>query len=103
MEKKTWNDFKETGLLSFVNRFLHIFGWALVFEMVNDEVKNVYPARVKFRGFEGDSSQDEYLRITEYMKKNSLELYKEISEDEQQEEHFPKMKPQKRMEDIQTK
>ena len=29
--KKSWSQFRETGLVVFINSFLHIFGWAYHF------------------------------------------------------------------------
>lgn len=29
--KKSWSEFRETGLLLLVNTILHAFGWAIVF------------------------------------------------------------------------
>ena len=53
MEKKTWIKFKESGLLWWINMILHTFGWAIVLEIDKDtkELLDVYPARVKYRGF----------------------------------------------------
>ena len=30
MERKEWNEFRQTGLLWFINSILHLFGWAIV-------------------------------------------------------------------------
>lgn len=51
VNKKTWQEFKDTGMLWFANTILHAFGWSIVCEMENGEVINAYPARVAFRGF----------------------------------------------------
>lgn len=49
----TWDAFRKTGLLRFVNSFLHIFGWCLVFEFDEETglVTRVYPARCSYDGF----------------------------------------------------
>ena len=76
--KKEWSEFRNTGLVLFINQILHVFGWAIVFEMDNDcEIKTVYPARVKFRGFDNDSVSKSYQKISEYMKNNASELLDE--------------------------
>ena len=75
--KKSWTEFRSTGLLLFINSILHVFGWAIVFEMENDEVKNVYPARVKFRGFDEKSIEESHIKIAEYLEKEIPELIKE--------------------------
>ena len=51
VNKKTWKEFRDTGLLWFINTILHAFGWSIVIEYENVEITDCYPARVKFRGF----------------------------------------------------
>mgnify|MGYP005609755789 CR=1 FL=1 len=79
VDKKEWSEFRSTGLVLIVNQFLHIFGWALVFEIENDEIKNVYPARVKFRGFEGKDVDESYQKVSKYMVENANELNEEAN------------------------
>jgi len=76
--KKEWSEFRSTGLLLIINQILHIFGWALVFEIENDEIKSVYPARVKFRGFDEKSTDEAYQKLSKYMLDNAKELNDEI-------------------------
>ena len=78
--EKSWEEFRETGLFVFLNTFLHIFGWAIVMEIDNGKILRVYPARVKFRGFDEKSTEKAYLRITEYMNNNSSVLLDEAKE-----------------------
>lgn len=77
--KKEWIEFRSTGLLLIINQILHIFGWAIVYEMDGDEVKSVYPARVKFRGFNNENVSQSYQKISEYMKDNASELLDEAN------------------------
>ena len=79
IEKKSWEEFRNTGLLLFINSILHAFGWAIVVEIENedDEVTKVYPARVKFRGFDEQSQEESYRRIGRYLKNNANEIAKE--------------------------
>lgn len=51
VNKKTWKEFRDSGLLWFMNMILHTFGWAITLEINDDEITDVYPARVKYRGF----------------------------------------------------
>ena len=79
--KKTWQDFRDTGLFMFINTILHAFGWAIVVEI--DEggaINNCYPARVKFRGFDGEDQTEMHKKIGNYLKDNSEELAKEAAE-----------------------
>lgn len=81
IEKKTWKEFRESGFLWWVNMILHTFGWAIVYESdENQEIISVYPARVKFRGFEEKINTEGYLKVSEYMKENVDELLKEAKE-----------------------
>ena len=76
--KKTWKEFRETGLFLFVNQFLHIFGWCLVMEIDEGEIKSVYPAKTKFRGFDVKSVSDAYNNITYHISENIDQLKKDI-------------------------
>ena len=80
VNKKTWKEFRDTGLLWWINTQLHMFGWALVFEYDGKENLNVYPARVKFRGFGTKQVEDGYQMVSKYLKDNIEELEKEANE-----------------------
>ena len=82
VNKKSWSEFRETGLLLFINQILHVFGWSIVFEIEDDEVKGVYPARVGFRGFDNEDVSESYLKISKFLDKNSAELLKEAEDGE---------------------
>lgn len=87
IDKKTWQEFRDTGLLLIINQFLHIFGWAIVVDYKEYDknidsgiVKEVYPARVKFRGFDEKSTEESYIKISKYMNENSEKLLRESQE-----------------------
>lgn len=75
-----WNVFRDSGMLWYVNSLLHLFGWAIVLERDGDEIKQVYPKRVNYRGFSEKSNTNGYRKVTEYLKNNIEELVKEVSE-----------------------
>lgn len=76
--QKTWYEFKNKGLLLFVNMFLHIFGWAIcVVTDAADQVITVYPARTRYRGFSGESLSNAYVKLSEYIHKNHKALLDE--------------------------
>lgn len=81
VNKKTWKEFRDSGLLWWINMILHTFGWAIVFSIEEDgTIINVYPARVKFRGFDEKSNTEGYINVSEYLNKESTELLKETKE-----------------------
>ena len=86
IKKKTWEEFKNTGLLWFINTILHAFGWAIVLECDNNKVITAFPARVRFRGFSQQANDKSYLKLTEYMANNSNDLLKEVEEELNNEE-----------------
>lgn len=77
--EKGWSEFRETGLLLIINQLLHIFGWAIVFEMDGKDVVRVYPARVKYRGFSESASAESYKKISKFMAENANDLKEEAN------------------------
>lgn len=81
VKEKSWKEFRESGLFWFVNSILHMFGWALVLDVTEDgEIDRVYPARVKFRGFDSKLNDKGYKMVTDYLDENIEELKKEVDE-----------------------
>lgn len=80
MDKKTWDDFRKTGLLWWINMILHTFGWAIVIETENGEVIGAYPARVKYRGFSEEDNTIGYIKLSAFMNDNAEELLEEANE-----------------------
>lgn len=77
--KNNWKDFHSTGLLWFVNRMLHVFGWAINVAWMDDEVIDVYPIRTKTRGFDEKTEEESYERVAKWMKDSGEELYDEAN------------------------
>ena len=81
MEEKTWEEFRESGLLWFVNTILHLFGWAIVvFKNDNGEIEKVSPARVSWRGFSEESNEKGYKNVTKFLSENIEDLLKEVDQ-----------------------
>ena len=59
---------------------LHTFGLAIVFDMEDGEIKDVYPARVKYRGFGEKNNTEGYIKVSEYINKNAGILLDESKE-----------------------
>lgn len=80
---RAWQEFRNTGLFWWINMILHTFGWSIVMDMEKDgTITKVYPARVKFRGFDLKSNDEGYQKVSEYMKENADILNKEAHEQE---------------------
>ena len=79
IERKTWEEFREVGLLWWVNRIIHIFGWAIVVEIDEAKVLACYPARVKFRGFDPASESEGFIALTNRMAQDSTQLKEEAN------------------------
>jgi len=69
LERKTWEEFRGAGLVWFGNRLLHLFGWAICFNIDKDgTVTEVYPAHCSYRGFDEDTENEGFKALTEYMR-----------------------------------
>ncbi len=80
LEKKTWMDFKESGLLWFINRTLHLFGWSICLYLDDDgNLIEAYPARCKFRGFPEKSEREGFEDLTGYLKQNINSIEGDLS------------------------
>ena len=80
VDKKSWSEFRDSKMLWVVNRTLHMFGWAIVIEMDGDKFVSVYPARVKFRGFDEKSESEGFIGLSKYLEENITEIRKESEE-----------------------
>ncbi len=78
VDKKTWEEFRNSGLLWWINMILHTFGWAIVIN-TNDkkEIIDAYPARVKFRGFGEKNNTEGYIKVSQFIKDNAMQLFEE--------------------------
>lgn len=70
VKRKTWKEFRESGLFWWMNIILHTFGWAIVMEIDKGKIVDVYPARVKFRGFSEMDNTKGYIRVSHWLKEN---------------------------------
>jgi hypothetical protein len=71
-------EFKESGMLWFVNSILHTFGMALTWDPSTDVLE---PVITKFRGFEEKYNDQGYRAITEYMRDNAQNLIPDVTEE----------------------
>ena len=78
--KISWKEFRDSGMLWWINMILHTFGLTIVLDMEDGEVKEAYPARVKFRGFREKNNIEGYIKVSEYINKNAGILLDESKE-----------------------
>ena len=80
--KISWEEFREIKMLWFINTILHVFGLAIVVEVEKgtNKITEAYPARVRFRGFSEENNTSGCIGVSEYLKNNAEELYKEAIE-----------------------
>lgn len=74
-----WQQFKDRKLLWWVNRTLHLFGYALVIHQEKDgTIVAAYPERVTYRGFTEQDEDQGFTTLTAYLKEESPQLLKEL-------------------------
>lgn len=79
IEKRDWEEFQKVGLLWFVNRLIHLFGWAIVYDIDEDgKIKEVYPARCRFRGFNNNVEDEGFKLLTNHIKNNIDDLIEDL-------------------------
>lgn len=79
IEERTLEEFRSSGLLWFVNRMLHVFGWALVVVSESDgTLVRMYPARVNFRGFTQELEDEGIKKLTDYLVENISKIQADI-------------------------
>jgi hypothetical protein len=79
--EKSWQEFRNTGLLWWINTLLHTFGWAIVVNVEEDgSISNCFPSRVKFRGFDEKANTLGYQKVSKFLKENIDDIEKESNE-----------------------
>ena len=74
LTESSWKEFFDSGLLWWINRSLHLFGWAIVLEFEGAEILRAYPAKTAFRGFSGDLETEGFIKLTNHMAENMPRL-----------------------------
>ena len=82
VQKCSWQTFREVGMLWWINMILHTFGWAICIDINVDtgEIIEVFPARVKFRGFDSDINTKGYIKVSKYLSECAPVLLEESKE-----------------------
>lgn len=75
LARSTWADFADSGLFWWVNRGLHLFGWALVRVVEADgSISEVFPARCRFRGFDQETEEEGFRKLSDHLEANAQAL-----------------------------
>ncbi len=83
VEKRDWAEFQSAGLVWYVNRLLHLFGWAIVLQFdENDRITDAYPARCRFRGFDGKCEDNGFRKLTKHLSERWPEIEGDVDEEE---------------------
>lgn len=77
VREMSWDAFRATGLLTFINGFLHIFGWAICVEYEDGTFIRAYPMRTTWRGFKEETWTTAYGKIADYMAENADKIKEE--------------------------
>lgn len=81
IKEMSLKEFRDSGLLWYINQQLHLFGVALTVEINdNNEPIRLYPAKCKFRGFSEEVNTRGYKKVTKYLNQHSEELLKDCDE-----------------------
>ena len=81
IEEMSLKEFRDSGLLWYINQQLHLFGVALTVEIDdNNEPTRIYPAKCKFRGFSEEVNTNGYKKVTNYLNQHSDELLEDCNE-----------------------
>ncbi len=77
----TWDEFREAGMLWWINRILHTFGWSIVVS-IDEYGKTIsaFPARTKYRGFAREDEEEGYIKVSSYINSASEELVEETKD-----------------------
>ena len=80
IERKTWQEFRNAGMMWWINRILHIMGWSIVVSVDEEtgDITECFPARVKYRGFDNNSEMKGHQKVTQYIADNIDDLKNEV-------------------------
>lgn len=77
-EEQAWLDLRDAGLLWWINRSLHIVGWAIEYVFDAGRLIRVTPRRVKYRGFGRNAEELGFQMLTQYLAGEVGRLKKDV-------------------------
>jgi len=78
IEKITWEEFIDTGMLLYINQILHAFGLAIAYE--DGEKLNVFPIKTNYKGFREKEVTNAYYNLTKFILDNKDSFEKSLGE-----------------------
>lgn len=79
----SWDEFRETGLLQWVNQLLHTFGITIEVQVKDGSVIKAYPKRCEYRGFYRKGTEDMYIKITKFIASSVPKMMQDITDNKQ--------------------
>lgn len=71
MTRHSWETFREAGMLWWINRILHTFGWSIIYEInENQEIISVYPAKTDWLGFSSETNDQRWKQFKDHMRED---------------------------------
>ena len=80
IDECNWKEFRETGLLWWINRQLHLFGWSICVEVDQGKITRVFPAKNECRGFSQEIETMGFAMLSSYLSEISEDLSSKCDE-----------------------
>ena len=72
---EAWLEFRSSGMLWYVNRLLHLFGYAIALQVEDDgRIISAEPQRCRYRGFDEEAEANGFRKMTGYLSDRISEL-----------------------------
>ena len=83
-KETTVQEFRDTGLLMYINQILQVFGWEIGvrINILDNGMQQLIPLRTKFRGFDNQTTTRNYEKLAKWIRENGEELYNEAEYDQ---------------------
>lgn len=78
LDQRSWDEFRSSGMLFFVNTLLHFMGWAITVNVKDGKVTGVFPARTRFRGFTYTDQTEQHYNVARYLRDNAPNFPTEV-------------------------
>lgn len=81
-DRRTWKDFSDAGLLWWINRILHTFGWSIITVCEEDgSISDVYPARTEWLGFTPEIDEEKLDAFRDHVERPIVDVEDRLREE----------------------